>query len=92
MYPTKLVLNCWAPQEQPNFALNCWAPPHREEEPSKNRRMLLGAAGTRYSLVKGERIVRSVPTAQLRASLVELLALLNTSAPCCHWLQQAVWH
>ena len=47
MYPTKLVLNCWAPQEQPNFALNCWAPPHREEEPSKNRRMLLIAADTR---------------------------------------------
>ncbi len=27
--------------------------------------MLLFAASTRYSLVKGERIVRSVPTAQL---------------------------
>ena len=82
MYPTKLVLNCWAPQEQPNFALNCWAPPHREEEPSKNRRMLLGAAGTRYSLVKGERIVRSVPTAQLRALPTSLLALVNSSASC----------
>ena len=34
--------------------------------PSKNRRMLLLAASTRYSLVKGERIVRSVLTAQLR--------------------------
>ncbi|KAK7845864.1 putative calcium-transporting atpase 13 [Quercus suber] len=35
--------------------------------PSKNRRMPLFAARTRYSLVKGERIVRSVLTAWLRA-------------------------
>ena len=37
--------------------------------PSKNWRMLLFAARTRYSLVKGERIVRSVLTAQLRELL-----------------------
>jgi len=35
-------------------------------EPSKNRRMPLSAESTRYSLVKGERIVRSVLTARLR--------------------------
>ena len=34
--------------------------------PSKNRRMPLFAACTRYSLVKGERIVRFVLTARLR--------------------------
>ncbi|KAF7833781.1 Mitochondrial chaperone BCS1 [Senna tora] len=33
----------------------------------KNRRMPLNAASTRYSLVKGERIVRSVLNAWLRA-------------------------
>jgi hypothetical protein len=36
-----------------------------EINPSKNWCMPLGAASTRYSLVKGERIVRSVPTAWL---------------------------
>ena len=35
--------------------------------PSKNRRMPVSAASTRYSLVKGERIVRFVLTARLRA-------------------------
>jgi hypothetical protein len=34
--------------------------------PSKNRRMPLDVASTRYSLVKGERIVRFVLTARLR--------------------------
>ena len=38
-----------------------------KEQPSKNKRMPLRAASTRYSLVKGERIVRSVLTARLRA-------------------------
>ena len=33
---------------------------------SKNRRMPVRTACTRYSLVKGERIVRSVLTARLR--------------------------
>ncbi|KAK9189983.1 hypothetical protein WN943_018583 [Citrus x changshan-huyou] len=37
-----------------------------KKHPSKNRRMPLSAASTRYSLVKGERIVRSVLTARLR--------------------------
>ena len=37
------------------------------EGPSKNWRMPLYAASTRYSLVKGERIVRFVLTARLRA-------------------------
>ena len=37
------------------------------KEPSKNKRMPLIAARTRYSLVKGERIVRFVLTARLRA-------------------------
>ena len=37
--------------------------------PSKNRRMPLFAACTRYSLVKGERIVRFVLTARLRGLL-----------------------
>ena len=59
-------------EEKPQiFNLNCWDPSHEEREPSKNWSMLLVAAGTRYSLVKGERIVRSVPTAQLRAVLRE---------------------
>jgi hypothetical protein len=35
-------------------------------DPSKNSRMPLFAARTRYSLVKGERIVRFVLTAWLR--------------------------
>ncbi len=35
-------------------------------EPSKNWRTPLYAASTRYSLVKGERIVRTVLTARLR--------------------------
>jgi len=38
----------------------------QRKEPSKNRRMPLSAESTRYSLVKGERIVRSVLTARLR--------------------------
>ena len=38
-----------------------------KRNPSKNRRMPVRAACTRYSLVKGERIVRSVLTARLRA-------------------------
>jgi hypothetical protein len=43
--------------------------------------MLLVAADTRYSLVKGERIVRFVPTAQLRGLLVAPTVLVNSSAP-----------
>jgi hypothetical protein len=38
----------------------------KEKAPSKNKRMLLFVARTRYSLVKGERIVRFVLTTQLR--------------------------
>jgi hypothetical protein len=49
--------------------------------PSKNKRMLLSAASTRYSLVKGERIVRFVLTAQLRAMDRPRPTLLNSSAP-----------
>ncbi|KAF7803805.1 Mitochondrial chaperone BCS1 [Senna tora] len=45
---------------------NCEGLPKRKSH-SKNRRMPLLAASTRYSLVKGERIVRSVLTARLRA-------------------------
>ena len=47
-----------------NNAISRDSPPRRI--PSKIRRMLLVAASTRYSLVKGERIVRFVLTAQLR--------------------------
>jgi hypothetical protein len=43
--------------------------------------MLLFAAGTRYSLVKGERIVRFVPTAQLGGLLLAPMGLVNSSAP-----------
>ncbi|KAH0991588.1 hypothetical protein GBA52_003071 [Prunus armeniaca] len=46
---------------------------------SKNGHMLLIAASTRYSLVKGERIVRSVLTARLRDFQVKL-KLLNILA------------
>ena len=79
-------------EEKPQiFYLNCWDPSHEEREPSKNWSMLLVAAGTRYSLVKGERIVRSVTTAQLLALCRPLLTMLNSSARCCHSLPQAVW-
>ncbi|KAM7515589.1 hypothetical protein LguiA_005172 [Lonicera macranthoides] len=44
---------------------------HRCGDPSKNSRMLLNAASTRYSLVKGERIVLFVLTAQLREVLID---------------------
>jgi hypothetical protein len=44
-------------------------PSQKEKTPSKNKRMLLCMAHTRYSLVKGERIVRFVRTTQLRACL-----------------------
>ena len=66
------LINNFGDEEKPQaFPLNCWDPSHEERETSKNWSMLLVAAGTRYSLVKGERIVRSVPTAQLRAVLRE---------------------
>ena len=52
----------------------------QEEEPSKNKRMPLSAASTRYSLVKGERIVRSVFTARLRW-LSRVVRLLYKGAP-----------
>ncbi|WZY96953.1 hypothetical protein YC2023_069282 [Brassica napus] len=44
--------------------LLCWA--HSKAGPSKNRRMPLSMENTRYSLVKGERIVRFVFTTWLR--------------------------
>ena len=56
----------------------CRDPP--EGRPSKNRRMPLWAASTRYSLVKGERIVRSVLTARLRVFQLICTASLNR-----HW-------
>ena len=62
------LINNFGDEEQPQaFPLNCWDPSHEEREPSKHWSMLLVTAGTRYSLVKGERIVRSVATAQLLA-------------------------
>jgi hypothetical protein len=61
-------------------------PPQREEMPSKNKRMLLSAASTRYSLVKGERIVRYVLTAQLRELQQPHPTLLNSSAPATAYL------
>lgn len=43
---------------------------------SKNRRMPLNAERTRYSSVKGERIVRFSPTARLRESFfIKLLCV-----------------
>ena len=86
------LINNFGDEEKPQaFPLNCWDPSHEEREPSKNWSMLLVAAGTRYSLVKGERIVRSVPTAQLLAQSPPLLTLLNSSAHGCHSLPRAVW-
>lgn len=46
-------------------------------KPSKKLRMPLSAASTRYSLVKGERIVRSVLTARLRELFFCSNRLLN---------------
>jgi hypothetical protein len=51
-----------------NFlALALWDPLTKRRDPSKNWCMLLVVASTRYSLVKGERIVRFVLTTQLHA-------------------------
>ena len=49
------------------FALVLWDPLTKRKDPSKNWCMLLIVASTRYSLVKGERIVRFVLTTQLHA-------------------------
>ena len=44
-----------------------WGQVPKNPDPGKNKRMPLDVANTRYSLVKGERIVRSVLTTWLRA-------------------------
>ena len=50
------------------FILYCWAPPRREGTLQKLAYAAYIVTCTRYSLVKGERIVRFVLTTQLRAS------------------------
>jgi hypothetical protein len=57
------------------FGLICGAPLGQWNS-LKNRRMPLIAARTRYSLVKGKRIVRSVLTARLRDSVSVLTSLI----------------
>jgi len=47
-----------------------------KRQPSKNRRMPLGTTSTRYSLVKGERIVRYVLIARLREFSSRALSVL----------------
>lgn len=46
-----------------------------EEEQSKNERMPDGVSSARYPLVKGERIIRSVPNTRLNGSLPVLQRL-----------------
>jgi hypothetical protein len=57
------------------FGLICGAPLGQWNS-FKNRRMPLIAARTRYSLVKGERIVRFVLTARLRGLVIVLTYLI----------------
>ena len=63
------------------FKLGLYRLSSNRREPSKNRRMPQCAVSTRYSLVKGERIVRSVITAWLLDFVRCLLGILK----CACW-------
>ena len=58
---------------------------------SKNRRMLLIAAITRYSLVKGERIVRFVPTGHLREEFYKDSGLFMGNPGRPHSYNEPMW-
>jgi len=61
-----------------------------EMEDFKNWRMPLWVANTRYSLVKGERIVRTVSTTRLRASKTSF-SLIYTSFFVCYQRYPSMW-
>jgi len=69
----------WSPPHVRGLLYTCCKSVVRESVLFKNRRTPISAASARYSLVKGERIVRSVLTARLRGASWELVPLLNMS-------------
>jgi hypothetical protein len=81
VFPTNVALRVFkTPQIVINNSTFNFRGFHFRRDPSKNWRMPLFAASTRYSLVKGERIVRSVLTAWLRDLLSKSLGGLYLSS------------